>query len=506
MHRPAILTILSTIIIALISMPSVCDALNVDEQIEISYADMVFKVVDNNDVELTEVLDPDLKTIIVPATFEKDGETYTIVGIDGTLIYSDVVNRMEIPSTVTYIEGNFNGLSTLEWIDVDPSNKHLCSVDGVMYDINLVRIITYPLSKPDVTFDMPDTVTTVSEFCFAGSDNLESITMSNNIVLIERYAFDMCTSLEKINYDGTINKLPDTLRIIGEGAFSNCEKLTNVKLPESLIVIGDSAFNRCYALTSMFIPHAIVDIGSGFMSYCTNLGSIEVSELNTYFQSKDGILYHKHNNSSSISLHTYPCGNPNKSFKIPDDVNSIEPMAFNGTTHLEKLTLSNNMKVIGPYSIFGCETLQEVYIPSSVISVDNMAFCMCSNLSTVKGGNNVNIIDMMAFCSTNLTAAFLPDSLRILGKYAFTECNGITEVTLPESIESVDAGAFYQCFNLTTITILGSDTVMMAESLCVGTEDRTAEIHVVIPDGMQLPDNVFDEYTIAHVSIIGEEP
>ena len=112
----------------------------------------------------------------------------------------------------------------------------------------------------------------------------------------------------------------------------------------------------------------------------------------------------------------------------------------------------------------------------------------------------------MAFNSTKLTTAFLPDTLRIIEAYAFEGCDGITEVTLPESIESVDLCVFSQCFNLTTITILGIDTVMMNESLCIGTEDRTAEIRVIIPDGMQLPDNVFDEYTIAHVSIIGEEP
>ena len=493
-------------IVALISIPTMCDALYDDTQNSVSYEGIEFTIVDGDKVELTEVTDPDLKTLIIPAAFDKDGRTYHVIGIDASVLYHNFINRIEIPSTVTYIKGHFHGLVALEWFEVDPSNEHLCSIDGVLFDINMMTIMAYPISKPDKAYDIPDAVTVISEYCFSSAENLESVTMSDKIVLIGMYAFDICRSLEKINHDGAINRLPSMLRIIGEGAFNGCEKLTNVELPESLMVIGSNAFNECIGLTSMSIPYEVVDIGSGFLSRCINISSIEVSDFSAYFESRDGVMYYKHSNSSSVSLHTYPCGKPGKSFKVPDDVNAIDSMAFSGTVHLEKLTLSNNMKSIGSYAVFGCETLKEVYIPSSVMSIGNMAFSMCSNLTTVNGGNNVSVIEILAFSSTNLTSAFLPDSLRIIEPYAFNRNPGITEVTLPVSVESVGIGVFSDCLNLTTITILGSDTVLMEGSLGVGVEDHVVEVQVNIQSDMHLPDNVFDEYTIGHVSIIGEEP
>ena len=233
MHKPVVLTILSAIVIALISMPSVYADLIDDAQDNISYAGMTFAIYGDGDAELIWIEDQSPETLVIPATFEKDGQTYNVIGIDGTNIYHDVVNRMDIPSTVTYVRGGFYGLSALEWIEVDHSNEHLCSIDGVLFDINMMTIMAYPISKPDKTYDIPDTVTVISEYCFSSAENLESVTMSDKIVLIGMYAFDICRSLEKINHDGAINRLPSMLRIIGEGAFNGCEKLTNVELPES---------------------------------------------------------------------------------------------------------------------------------------------------------------------------------------------------------------------------------------------------------------------------------
>ena len=58
---------------------------------------------------------------------------------------------------------------------------------------------------------------------------------------------------------------------IGNGAFSNCELLTDVIVPSSVTVIKDWAFPRCPALTNVVIPATVTQIGRTAFSDCNNL-------------------------------------------------------------------------------------------------------------------------------------------------------------------------------------------------------------------------------------------
>ncbi|MBQ6824872.1 MAG: leucine-rich repeat domain-containing protein, partial [Clostridia bacterium] len=57
-------------------------------------------------------------------------------------------------------------------------------------------------------------------------------------------------------------KLPGSLIIIGENAFSNDLTLTSIHLPEGLIEIGDNAFDSCIKLSELKLPSTIRKIGS----------------------------------------------------------------------------------------------------------------------------------------------------------------------------------------------------------------------------------------------------
>ena len=58
-------------------------------------------------------------------------------------------------------------------------------------------------------------------------------------------------------------QLPDTLKRIGESAFSGCNNLTEIALPEGLTTIGEGAFGGCTALKELNIPRSVTSIGRG---------------------------------------------------------------------------------------------------------------------------------------------------------------------------------------------------------------------------------------------------
>ena len=59
-------------------------------------------------------------------------------------------------------------------------------------------------------------------------------------------------SAESVDIPTEIDGLPVTA--IVDGAFSNCDDLTNITIPDSLTSIGDGAFSRCDSLTNITIP------------------------------------------------------------------------------------------------------------------------------------------------------------------------------------------------------------------------------------------------------------
>ncbi|MDO5122436.1 MAG: leucine-rich repeat protein, partial [Erysipelotrichaceae bacterium] len=47
----------------------------------------------------------------------------------------------------------------------------------------------------------------------------------------------------------------------------------------------------------------------------------------------------------------------------------------------------------------------------------------------------------------------IPESVTLIGSYAFSECAGLTEVSVPGSVAKIDTYAFYKCTNLTDVTL-----------------------------------------------------
>jgi hypothetical protein len=88
---------------------------------------------------------------------------------------------------------------------------------------------------------------------FSNCTGLTSITIPESVIVIGRGAFEGCTGLTSIN-------IPDSVTMIDENAFRFCRGLTSVVIPASVARIGGAAFAHCTGLTDIVIPESVTDI------------------------------------------------------------------------------------------------------------------------------------------------------------------------------------------------------------------------------------------------------
>ena len=98
-------------------------------------------------------------------------------------------------------------------------------------------------------------------------------------------------------------------------------------------------------------------------------------------------------------------------------------------------------------------------IKYKVTSIGRYAFSDCDGLTSIDIPNSVTSIGENAFnnCS-GLTSVTIPNSVTSIGEEAFLRCSGLASVTIPNSVTSIALYAFYECSSLTSVTIPNSVT------------------------------------------------
>lgn len=72
-------------------------------------------------------------------------------------------------------------------------------------------------------------------------------------------------------------KIPDTVKYIGEGAFSK-SRFAEIVLPDSLLEVGDRAFQSCGYLKKVTLPKKLNRIGSMAFANCALLASVSIPD------------------------------------------------------------------------------------------------------------------------------------------------------------------------------------------------------------------------------------
>ncbi len=106
------------------------------------------------------------------------------------------IKNITLPASVTSISPfAFYKCTSLERIDSNEYNCNFSSIDGVLFDKNITKIIYYPKGKTTTIYSIPQSVMSIGEYAFYDCVSLNSITIPDSVTTIGKYAFYGCVSL-----------------------------------------------------------------------------------------------------------------------------------------------------------------------------------------------------------------------------------------------------------------------------------------------------------------------
>lgn len=294
---------------------------------------------------------------------------------------------------------------------------------------------------PDTVLSYP--IKQIGE-AFSRHTSLVTVTIPDSVLVIDSYAFYLCSSLTTVNLSEN-----SQLAGINELAFYDCSSLSSLNLPDTVFFIGQNVFGGNNSLDPLVVPHSVTNMEEYCFSGCKSLAyegtvaewkSLGGSEVysglvtcsdgvtigNNMTYTENGINYRYSSSSSSWAV----IGLSDSSITeltILDtiygaSVTSIADSAFRYDTSIISVTIPNTVTSIGSSAFYNCSSLSSITIPNSVTSIGYYAFRGCSSLSNVT----------------------IPISVTSIGEDAFSGCDLLTyEGTVEEwiAIGGAEAGS-----------------------------------------------------------------
>lgn len=251
--------------------------------------------------------------------------------------------------------------------------------NGVLsYDSSEYYISGETLTVPDYLDDQK--VTAISANCFVGLKNVNTVI------------------------------LPPSVTSIGDGAFSDCAKLTSFH-GDNLITIGAEAFRGCTALTEFAVPAKVTSIGKSAFQGCTALEKVSLPSGVRVLA--DGLFL----NCTSLSQLTFS-----------DQITSIGAETFAYCTALTELAIPETVKSIGNNAFLYCKSLTTLTIPDSVTSLGDKSMAGCTGLNTTRIGSGISQLPARTFegC-TMMNTVYLP-AVSQIGYAAFDGCTALSDL------------------------------------------------------------------------------
>ena len=378
-----------------------------------------------------------VEEIILPATLTTIGEN----AFSGCVNLKTVV----IPQTVTGIGSNaFKGCSSLQTIAIP---EKVTSINGSAFqECTNLKNINIPIGIKTInarefafcpgleSVSIPATVETIHTTAFENSPNIklkvvygtagEAFAIANMIpytYLVENSAdfswlrgedgVDLVSYIGQI-YDVAIPShldgirvwridpgafqenpyarnviLPDTVKEIGEWAFSYIDGMKSVHISGGTTKIGANAFTGCSNLTEIVIPVSVTEIGDDAFTDCPNLTIQAISGSYAWKEAK----------RLGLSV--------------------IDPLSVSGDFQLRE---ADGINVLTGY--LGTET--KLTLLSDV-----------PGFRIMKVGDNV-------FNFSSIEEIRIPEGYKIIGNYAFAYMKEPVTIVLPDSLKEISPSAF----------------------------------------------------------------
>ncbi len=378
-----------------------------------------------------------------------------IVNVPSATFYEcDALQRVVLPNTVQQIaEHAFYGATMLNEINLPIGVKEIGAY-AFAHTVELQEL-SFPQTLSSLaegaffasglkSVMLPNSLSSVGEYVFADNYSLKDAVLPYSLQTIPRGMFEGSDSLQTIS-------LSAQLVNIDSFAFMNCSALTTVQLPETLKTIGESAFSST-GLTEIIIPSGVVQMGLSAFSDNSNLNKVTIlaSALTKIenFTFKNCKIQELTLTSGIKTVGTYAFENNElQSLVLPDGIELLEEGAFK-LNRISEITMPSTLKTIEAYA-FSDNQLQKIILSANVEKLGPYAFLGNTNVSEIVLNEGLKTIGRNAFYGmTNLTTLTLPASLLSVDQYAFADCSNLSELIVYTSPNFLNAESFLGCTRL----------------------------------------------------------
>lgn len=256
--------------------------------------------------------------------------------------------------------------------------------------------------------------------------------------------------------------LPNTLKVIGAYAFSNCANLTEIAIPQEVTTIGSGAFTGCTGLTEITIPQNVKSIASSVFIDCTGLTGITL-----------------HQDITEIGNYAFTGCTKLTGVTLPENLTTIGNNAFSGCTGLTEITIPQKVSSVGNYAFNGCSGLKKTSI-IGIKAIGNNAFSGCTGLTEARF-SSLSDLCQISFANNDanplyhahhlylgnnsnetftLNLTTLPLEVTAIGKSAFAGGSEILSVTIPGTVKSFGSDAFNGCKKLQSVDYYSVDQLI----------------------------------------------
>ncbi|MCM1130257.1 MAG: leucine-rich repeat protein [Roseburia sp.] len=333
------------------------------------------------------------------------------------------------------------------------NSKYYTVNKNVLYDKDMKTIHMVSSGLSLTSYTLPDTVEVIGEGAFlnSGLTSLEC-SSSSNLKKIEANAFAECANLYNVT-------LPNHIVEINDFAFYQCNRLKTINL-NNVNSLGQYAFTGT-GLTEVTLPdNAIIGIGAFYN--CSSLKEVTLGANTKIGKSA-------FQSTPLVTVHMPESGNV-----------EVDASAFYRCTSLKTIDLSKLTGTVGEYAFFYCSSLEEANL-ENVLRVHEGAFADCVNLKKLLIPK-VEYLGEGAFAqyasgshSAIFTEVNFPETLKYIGVDCFYGCMALEEIDL-SYVEQIEMQAFAYCTELKKVT-LGEKLTTLAESVFFGCE-KLAEINL----------------------------
>lgn len=164
---------------------------------------------------------------------------------DRAFCNDSLLTEITFPSTLGDLKPSaLDGCNNLEEIKVAPGSQVYSSISGVLFTMEDLTLVKYPVARADENYVIPDGTTNIGENAFNNAKLLKSVEM------------------------------PASVKTIGKNGLANCVGFRFILVGEGVTSISDFAFAGCVNLAAISFPRSLKTIGDGIFQKCCNVSSI----------------------------------------------------------------------------------------------------------------------------------------------------------------------------------------------------------------------------------------